>query len=621
MAFGCENSRERFRIGAHTLLLILGIMIAGATGCSTNEAATARLQVSPSSKLLTQLGATVALQATIMGDDGAAGQTTLWQSSDSNVARVDNTGVVTAVTEGVVAITAVSGNLQGSAKITVNTHVSALSAVVRYQDKQYSGSGFTGLTQYKPVRFALIELIDATGTIVQTTATDATGAVVFDPQPTLAVYKLRVYADTDVTTGLALSVHTNSGARYAAVLDIADLTTSPLAMDISIAGGAAGAFNILDVFTDGAQFIYALEGRYPAKLTGYWQASSTYGTYFCNYYYYGLCDRGAGIYVYSQGDTDEFDDDVLWHEFGHFAASQFSRDDSPGGCHYLSSNDQDLRLAWSEGWGDFFPAAVKTWLASSATPNVLSQTAATPLSAYIDTSGNAVAVYFDLGAFNATQYIYASNELAVARVLWRASVTLSMQNLWQVFTQQMTGAPGYVNLESLWDGWRATNPSALDISTLNTILNDRQIYYQDDAYEPDDASATRTLAFNTPEVHYLYNNAAADIDKMDIAVAAGKTYTLVTSNLRNGTDTYLRLRDTNGSVVAENDDYNNTHYRMDNMCGEMRYFNDGTSLASKIVFSAPGNGVYTLEVSHTLDPQAYPSTGRYGTYTLTVTEQ
>lgn len=52
-------------------------------------------------------------------------------------------------------------------------------------------------------------------------------------------------------------------------------------------------------------------------------------------------------------DTDEFDASVIAHEWGHYFQASFSRDDSIGGSH--SPDDLlDLRVAFSEGWGDAF---------------------------------------------------------------------------------------------------------------------------------------------------------------------------------------------------------------------------------------------------------------------------
>jgi hypothetical protein len=55
-------------------------------------------------------------------------------------------------------------------------------------------------------------------------------------------------------------------------------------------------------------------------------------------------------------DSDEYDDHVIAHEYGHFLMASFSRESSPGGSHGFGQR-LDPRLAWSEGWGNFFGAA------------------------------------------------------------------------------------------------------------------------------------------------------------------------------------------------------------------------------------------------------------------------
>jgi hypothetical protein len=50
-------------------------------------------------------------------------------------------------------------------------------------------------------------------------------------------------------------------------------------------------------------------------------------------------------------DTDEYDDTVLMHEFGHFLERAFSESDSPGGSH--NGSPTDPRLAFGEGYGTY----------------------------------------------------------------------------------------------------------------------------------------------------------------------------------------------------------------------------------------------------------------------------
>jgi hypothetical protein len=63
----------------------------------------------------------------------------------------------------------------------------------------------------------------------------------------------------------------------------------------------------------------------------------------------------AAIYILGEEnvDTDEFDASVIAHEWGHYFQASFSRDDSFGGPH-AADDLLDLRVAFSEGWGDSF---------------------------------------------------------------------------------------------------------------------------------------------------------------------------------------------------------------------------------------------------------------------------
>ncbi len=56
-------------------------------------------------------------------------------------------------------------------------------------------------------------------------------------------------------------------------------------------------------------------------------------------------------------DTDHFDSSIILHEYAHVLEDYYSISDSPGGIHN-GDNILDPRLAWSEGWANYFQAAV-----------------------------------------------------------------------------------------------------------------------------------------------------------------------------------------------------------------------------------------------------------------------
>jgi hypothetical protein len=56
-------------------------------------------------------------------------------------------------------------------------------------------------------------------------------------------------------------------------------------------------------------------------------------------------------------DTDEYDEHVIIHEWGHYFDHNFSRSDSIGGIHFIG-DILDIRLAFGEGFGNAFSAMV-----------------------------------------------------------------------------------------------------------------------------------------------------------------------------------------------------------------------------------------------------------------------
>jgi len=560
-----------------------------------------------------------------------------WQSKNTQILTVDENGLVSAVADGSASIVATAYGVSGQLIMTVNSSPVNISGIIRYQDREYSVQGGNRSKQiFKPVRFALVDLVSSEGRILQTVSTDNAGRFVFTPVISNP-YTIRVIAKTDEQSGYAFEVNDLSGNLYA-VTQTVDITNSTpdVQMDIDHGSTAAAAFNILDVFVIGGQFVNTLVSDRVPALAAYWQPNNSRGTYFCTNKDSFYCQQGAGIYVYNEGtfgDTDEFDDDVLWHEFGHFVAAHFSKDDSQGGCHLLSSNDLDLRLSWSEGWGDFFPAAIKSWLAvDEQRSQLLSVAEGISSTTYIDTAGNSALIAMDIAAVGNTTYIYASSEISIARILWDIVQEKGMQAVWDVFYHQLPSTSTPINLEAFWDGWLVQhNPDLLELQAIENIFQGRQVFYAEDRYEFDnEMSNIRKIGLGREETHTLYQaDGESDVDILAFDGYQGVSYTVEAFNLRNGADTYLKVLPPddnnltmNATVVMDNDDqFENAYHTFDALCGESRVKNNASALSSKVTFVANSTGTYTVHVSTTPDPEPYLSAGRYGGYTIKISSQ
>ncbi len=550
-------------------------------------------------------------------------------------------------------VTAVSGTNESAG----STEVAAMPAVapimvtvtgtVRYADKEYDVNGFTGATNYKSVRFASVEVVDVVSNAVipnATTTTDSTGSysIVLSSQ-TSTVY-VRVNSSATLTPGHTVDVKDLSAALYGVPSkNIVPTGNAMVNIDVPVTNTAAGAFNILDVYVSAFQFVQSLSGTYPPALTAYWQIGNPNGTWFCTSTDPTNCPNGTGIYVLNQpDDSDEYDDDVLWHEFGHFTAAKFSRDDSPGGVHYLTSNDLDLRLSWSEGWGDFFPGAIKSWLSANH-PELLSTPPAVPLSQYVDTVVSpltGVGISIDINSPTQDPYVYASSEIAVAKVLWNLMASTGtghygMKPVWDVITSFSAlnssnfPLPDQVNLETFWDGWLQQNsPSGTSLQLLQTIFSERKIDYKPDSFEnPNDGSfnsAHKYVVLGTQEVHTLYPAGDADYVAFDVT-STTQSFTIRTNPVRSGAATIITLYGSNTIPVRTVD--NSTPYSgsvpsifVPSICDNLLVCHENRPdlLSSQISgFTFPSPGTYYVNV--TSSPDRPLSAGRYGSYTLSIT--
>lgn len=113
----------------------------------------------------------------------------------------------------------------------------------------------------------------------------------------------------------------------------------------------AGAFNIAATIHRANSLVRAARpGVALPRVEIRWDTSYVGGSFFR--------EREGTAYINGRRgrDSDEYDDHVIAHEYGHFLMASFSRESSPGGSHGFGEQ-LDPRLAWSEGWGNFFGAA------------------------------------------------------------------------------------------------------------------------------------------------------------------------------------------------------------------------------------------------------------------------
>jgi len=213
----------------------------------------------------------------------------------------------------------------------------------------------------------LVKAIDSSGQVLATTSTDSSGKYqVYVPENTDV--KIRVYARLYNEGRWDVSVVDNTSQKATYVIEGAlhDSGTSPSLRDLHARSGWNGSsytgsreaapFAILDSINQAMQKVIGANSKvqFP-QLTVNWSVNNVAAS--------GDRERGqivtsnydgeSNLWILgdADSDTDEYDDHIIVHEWGHFFEDKFSRSDSIGGPH--SSGDLlDIRVAFGEGWGN-----------------------------------------------------------------------------------------------------------------------------------------------------------------------------------------------------------------------------------------------------------------------------
>ena len=249
-----------------------------------------------------------------------------------------------------------------------------------------------GSTVTRPIRAATVELIDTnTGLVIGTTVSDDTGNYSFRNVEMRKDVRLRVRAeskksgspgwdvevrdnfiagasDLDVPAPPALgsrSLYALDGTQFSTgTANVSRNLTATTGWGVSsyTSARAAAPFAILDTIYSGMKFVLATDPTavFPS-LDVFWNVNNRAATPAdivagdLPTTFYSLGDAQLFLLGDAATDTDEFDDHIILHEWGHYFEDMFARSDSPGGTHALGEHS-DARLAFSEGWASALAA-------------------------------------------------------------------------------------------------------------------------------------------------------------------------------------------------------------------------------------------------------------------------
>jgi hypothetical protein len=474
-----------------------------------------------------------------------------------------------------------------------------------YRDRVLGADGFIYASYpanpLKPVRRADVELLQVVGaaeTVIATTATDLTGAFSFSvPGAPGDTYRVRAVSRSDAWGGALVRIRQSAAVPTfygAASATFQKPASGTQVGDFIIEPELGGeAFNILDSCLEGAFTVEELEGSLPGQtLNVYWNAGSAAGTYFSRSQWaiYLLADEG-------------YDDSVIIHEYGHYVAWLYSKDDSFGGAHYVEDSAQDVRLSWSEGWASYFQSAVRA-RAGDPYPSWYVDTWGTPGSGQL---------YFAYDAEPPTFAVRGTgSEVAVHAVLWDIEdgpdtpdswpgvdddpLNLSRALTWEVVTGPLTSAFN-VSLEDFWEGWFSPAVNNGHRPEMETTFAALGAEYFPDALEADGTGglAKETPLDGTPQHHSFYPE--GDQDYQRFTAEAGDRITVETLNVVGFGDTYLEIIDPNLAVVGTSSN------------------RSADDLSSLVAFTAGMTGTYLAHVRREYST-SLSALALYGSYDL-----
>lgn len=318
------------------------------------------------------------------------------------------------------------------------------------------------------VPFAEIEVLNSNGDTIQCGNTDASGNFSLQINKGTGDIRVRVLSRA-FNSKIKLSILEETNLNQPYYVEASTHVSSGNVSGVSIVAKArlsesakieGGAFHILASIYKANQYIRTQTNNsnfVAEKVTVFWKAG------FNPYSYFGYPNNLLSFYKpgdrklfilggkdgnVSQADTDHFDTSVVLHEYGHFLEDVYGKTDSPGGYH---NGDAviDPRLAWSEGFANFFQAAAQgtnNYLDTAGFCNDSQESGSCSQNVYFRLNEDGTTTLYD----RSTQAGEGNfRELSITRTLYKIVANASSSHpygagipfseIWNVFTDSVSG--------------------------------------------------------------------------------------------------------------------------------------------------------------------------------------
>lgn len=330
-----------------------------------------------------------------------------------------------------------------------------------------------GAVSTKPVRGAVVRLLNETSDVLAESTTDDLGRYRFDmasasvrsTKPS-ALMRVRVHAESrPALHHFAVRDNTREGALYAMDSRSFAITGGSATVNLLATTGWGGSsytgdrtaapFAILDVAYAAQAKVAALAPTTPfAPLNFYWSPNNrpvmgdaALGEIGSSHFNLDASWRPQiHLLGTADADTDEFDASVIAHELGHYVQHVVSRNDSPGGMHSIDDKI-DMRGAFSEGFGN-------AWASMMLGDAV-----------YADSLGvgQASGFSFSVAALPRPASQGWFNEGTVQYLLWHAMVDVGLEPIYQSLVA-MKNVPAFTSIFSYQTLLRQARPHASQLA-------------------------------------------------------------------------------------------------------------------------------------------------------------
>lgn len=317
-------------------------------------------------------------------------------------------------------------------------------------DKKYRGYTNPEALRISPIRHTQVIALDPDDSetnIIQCAETDNQGNFSLAIPRGEKTYNIIILSRTDSSNGKISVKHLTQpnraeiyGIKIEAIAT-SDRDVGVLKAQASEGNKLGGAFHILDeILKANAWMQEKVKGfQMREDLTVYWQYGITLRRSSYDFDRNAISIQGGGTDDEGRlvDDPDHFDKAIIVHEYAHFLEDVYGKSDSIGGAHFQGKN-LDPRLSWSEGFANFFQAAVlgRSYHIDSHVEG----------GTFFDIEGEKCDTLLSCESGNLRPGEGNFREIKIARYLWDLydlsddeDVTLEFKDIWKVMTSEEEG--------------------------------------------------------------------------------------------------------------------------------------------------------------------------------------